>query len=340
LAEPLFYIAVGITFGFAFVNGFHDGGSVIATIICSRSMRPRRALLFAAVAEFVGALLFGTAVAHTISSNILRPEMMEQLGPARIYLTVIGGVAGAIVWLVSIWFIGLPSSGSHALIGGLAGAGLVALGTDGMVIDRLMKTVVAPLLLTPVAGMLVGFLVFSAIKGLFARAHRGVGQVFKVLQKPALIFLAASHGSNDAQKSMGVIALLLAASASQLHGELPVPQWAIIGCATAIPVGLMAGGRRIMKTVGLGIYRMEPVHSFASQFAAMSVILTASLAGGPVSTTQVVGASVMGVGAARRLSGVRWTTAGHIAYAWLLVLPVSAALGAFACWFLNWLFGA
>jgi PiT family inorganic phosphate transporter len=334
-SDPLLCTAVGVTLCFAFVNGFHDGGNVIATIICSRSMRPVRALALATVAEFVGPLVLGTAVARTMAESILKPDLLEQLSPARMHLMIICGVGGAVFWKLPTWFVGLPSSGSHALIGGLVGAGVVAMGRNGVEVEKVIRGVVLPLLATPLIGLILGFIVFAAIRSIFERANRGVGQFFAALQKPTMFFLAASHGSNDAQKSMGVIAMILAAGSGEMHGELPLPTWAVLSCAAALAVGLSVGGWRIVKSVGYGICRMEPVHSFASQFTAASVILTASLVGGPVSTTQVVASSVMGVGASRRLSSVRWSAAGHIAYAWLLTVPVSAGLGAGAFWCLS-----
>jgi inorganic phosphate transporter, PiT family len=335
LNELLFQLSIGITLCFAFVNGFHDGGNVIATIICSRSMHPARALLLAAVAEFVGPLLLGVAVARTMATNIMRPEMLEQLPAATVYLMIISGVSGAIAWKLPTWFLGLPSSGSHALIGGLVGAGLPAAGTSLVDMEKVVRGVVLPLLVSPLIGFIVGFTIFSFIRALFGRAHRGIGNLFALLQRPTMFFLAASHGSNDAQKSMGVIALILAAGGGNLHGDMYLPQWAVIACAAALAAGLAVGGWRIVKTVGLGICRMEPVHSFASQLTATSVVLVASLVGGPVSTAQVVASSVMGVGASRRLSGVRWSAAAQIAYAWLLTFPVSAALGAVVFWCLR-----
>jgi inorganic phosphate transporter, PiT family len=333
--DPLLCTAVGVTLCFAFVNGFHDGGNVIATIICSRSMPPHRALALAVVAEFVGPLILGTAVARTISESILKPDLLEQLSPAQMHLMIICGVAGAILWKLPTWFFGLPSSGSHALVGGLIGAGVAAIGRDGVEVEKVIRGVVLPLVATPLIGLIGGFLVFGAIRSMFERAHRGVGELFAAMQKPTMSFLAASHGSNDAQKAMGVISMILAAGGGEMHGELPLPTWAVLSCAAALALGLSVGGWRIVKRVGYGICKMEPVHSFASQFTAASVILTASLVGGPVSTTQVVASSVMGVGASRRLSGVRWTAASQIAYAWLLTVPVSAGLGAAGFWCLS-----
>lgn len=333
--ETLLYAAIGITLFFAFVNGLHDGGNVVATIVCSRSMNPARALMLASAAEFAGPLVLGTAVATTISADVLNLELLEGMSRAGVYLLIISGVGGAIAWKVPTWFTGLPSSGSHALIGGLVGAGLVAMGRDGVALDKVVRGVVVPLLCSPVVGALLGWFVFWLIRVSLGRAHRSIGHLFEVLQKPTMVFLAASHGSNDAQKAMGVIALVLAAGTGEMHGAAVVPRWVVIACALALAAGLSAGWWRIAKTVGYGICRMEPVHSFASQLTAASVVLTASLLGGPVSTTQVVSSSVMGVGSARRLTAVRWSAAATIAYAWLLVVPASAGLGAGLYWCLR-----
>jgi PiT family inorganic phosphate transporter len=333
LYEHLLYTAVGITLVFAFVNGF-DGGSVIATLICSRVMRPRRALFWATLAEFLGPLALGTAVAHTMASSILKPKLVEQLPPESLHLMVIAAVGAAITWCLLTWLLRLPSSSSHALIGGILGAGLIFVGTSAVPMNKFLMRVVAPLFLSPVIGLIVGFLVFTIIKGTFGRYHRRVGRLFVPIQKPCMFFLAASHGANDAQKSMGVIALALAAGYPHHLGN-DVPEWVVVGCAAAIAMGLSLGGWRIVKTVGYGICRVEPVHSFASQFSTASVVLLASILGGPVSTAQVASSSVMGVGAARRLSGVKWSAALNIVYAWFLTIPISAALGAGCCYCLK-----
>lgn len=327
----LFYASIGLTLIFAFVNGF-DGGSVIATLVCSRAMNPRRALVLAALAECVGPLLLGTAVARTMSGSILKPGMVEQLQANDAYFMVIAAVGGAIVWSMMTWLLKLPSSSSHALIGGLIGAGLIFMGSSAIELSDLIKKVALPLFVSPFIGFIVGFMIFSIIRGLFSRAHRSVGHLFVMLQKPCMLFLAATHGANDAQKSMGIIALVLAAGCSDPHPDYFIPQWVTISCAVAIASGLFIGGWRIAKTVGFGICRMEPVHSFASQVGTTSVVLVASLAGGPVSTAQVMSSSVMGVGTARRLSVVRWAAASNIGYAWLLTIPVSAMISAGICW--------
>ncbi len=308
---------------------------MIATLVCSRSMRPHRALALAAAGEFLGPLILGTAVARTIATSILKPDMLEQLSSASLDLMVISAVGGAIAWKLPTWYLGLPSSGSHALIGGLVGAGIVGMGSESVSLEKVVFAVVIPLLVSPVVGIVVGFVIFGFIKVMCGRSHRRIGRLFESLRKPTVFFLAASHGSNDAQKSMGVIAIILASRMGEMHGELPLPMWVIVSCAAALALGLTVGGWRIVKTVGYRICRMEPVHSFASQFTSTLVILGASIIGGPVSTTQVVASSVMGVGASRRLSVVRWSAAAHIAYAWFLTFPVCAGISAGTLWCLK-----
>jgi inorganic phosphate transporter, PiT family len=332
LNEVLLYISVSITLVFAVVNGIHDGGNVVATIICSRSMPPKKALALATLAEFVGAAALGTAVAQTMAHSILKPDMLTQLSSTSTYVLVIGAVCGAIVWDLITWYLGLPSSSSHALIGGLIGAGVMSMGINSVATEAVLRSVALPLLISPLIGFVVGFLILSAIVSLFHGAPRSVGRVFTSLQKPSMLFLAASHGSNDAQKSMGIIMLVLAAGSDKIGGDAQVAQWVMLSCAAAVALGLSTGGFRIIKTVGYGIWRMEPVHSFGSQLAAALVILVASVTGGPVSSSQVVASSVMGVGSAHRVSAVRWSAAQSIAYAWLLTIPVSAIIGAGLCW--------
>jgi PiT family inorganic phosphate transporter len=335
VTELLLYISIGMTIIYAFVNGFHDGANVVATIICSKSMHPVRALALATVSEFAGAVMLGTAVAQTMAGGILKTDVLGLLRVEHVYSIAIGAVSAAIVWNFVTWFLGLPSSSSHALIGGLVGAGWMAMGLDGIATETVLWNVLLPLLLTPLVGIVVGFFLFAAIRRLFSGVHRAVGHLFAALQKPSMIFLAASHGSNDAQKSMGIIALVLFVGVYRMGESMPIPQWVVISCAGALALGLSVGGWRIVKTVGYGICRLEPVHSFASQITATSVILGSSLLGWPVSTAQVVASSVMGVGASRRISGVRWAAAANIAYAWFLTVPVAGCIGAFVFWCLG-----
>ncbi|RJO73282.1 MAG: anion permease [Myxococcales bacterium] len=336
MTDILFYTAIGITLLFAFINGFHDGCNVIATVISSRSMRPRRALFWAALAEGFGPLVFGTAVAGTIAGKVIDAGLLGNLPASAIHELLIAAAGGAIAWNLVTWIVGLPSSSSHALVGGLVGAGVVALGPHGIQAEQLLIFVVLPLFVSPLVGLLAGAVVFALIRALFAGAHSSIGHLFVALQKPGMLALAASHGSNDAQKSMGLIALALAAQ----HGafdELQYPLWVTAACAASIAFGLSVGGWSIIRTVGYGIFRMQPVHSFASQAAAASVIVAASLTGGPVSTSQVVASSVLGVGASRRLSGVHWLVVKNIALAWLLTIPVAALVGAGSFALLHWL---
>ncbi len=335
MGDQLLNITIGLTFCFAFVNGFHDGGNVVATIIASRSMRPVSALLLASSAEFAGPLLLGTAVAQTMAGSILDPTILELAPADKVYAVIICAVTSAIAWKIPSWYLGLPSSASHALLGGLVGAGVVCMGASCVVPDRLIRGVILPLVLSPLAGLVLGFMVFSIIRVVFGRAQRGIGHLFAALQGPTMFMLAAGHGSNDAQKSMGVVAIALAAGTGEMHGDLHLPVWVMWGCAAALAVGLTLGGLRLVRTVGFGISRLEPVHSFASQFTALSVILTTSLLGGPLSTSQIVASSVMGVGASRRLSGVRWSSASSIALAWFLTVPVCALISAGLYWVLG-----
>lgn len=333
--SELSIIAIVMTLLFAFVNGLHDGGNILAGIVASGTIRPRRTIVLAAVAEFAGAVLLGTAVAHTIAERILTEELLSSMSFPLTCVLIISAVAGGIAWKIPSWLLGFPSSGSHALMGGLVGSGLVAAGMDGIAVRGVLMSVVIPLLVSPLLGFLVGMATYSCIKGLCGGAHRSIGRFFGLMQFPCMVALAAGHGSNDAQKSMGVIAIVLAAPLGGLSGESHIPIWVVIGCSGALALGVVSGGLRIIKKVGRDIWRMQPVHAFASQLAALTVILPASLLGGPVSSTQVVGASVMGVGASHRLSSVRWTVAVNVAYAWLLAFPASALLAALAFYCLR-----
>jgi len=301
-------------------------------------MNPWRALFYAAAAEFIGPLLLGTAVARTMSSCVLKPDMVEAIDPHLLNILVSSAMVGAMTWKLPTWYFGLPSSGSHALIGGLVGSGIVGMGVQSIVIDKVVSSVLLPLLISPILGIFLGYFIFSLIRTIFMNAHRRSGLFFAILQRPVMVTLAAAHGSNDAQKSMGVIAILLSARIHEVQNGLILPQWVVYSCAAAIALGLLAGGWRIVKTVGFGISKMEPVHSFAAQLSSAIIILGASVSGGPVSTTQVVGSSVLGVGASRRASGVRWSSAANIAYAWVFTFPASMLVGAFFCRLLTWLF--
>ena len=327
MEHDLLYVSVGITLCFAFVNGFHDGGNVIATIVGSRAMHPYRALLLATAAEFIGPLVIGTSVAGSIF-GIFKPAEMSKVSAGVISLMVISASLGAILWKLPSWFLGLPSSSSHAILSGLAGAALVAMGREGIDLDKMLKGVALPLVLSPIVGVVLGYLCFGIVRSMAAHADRSIGHFFVAVQKPLMAVLAASQGSNDAQKSMGLIALVLLAHGGSGQTPEHLPFGVMAACAAALAAGVAAGGLRIVKAVGYDLYRMQPVHSFVSLLTSTSVVAGASFLGGPVSTTQVVGASVVGVGASRRLSGVRWASARNIGYAWFVTVPVCAALSA------------
>jgi PiT family inorganic phosphate transporter len=325
----MFPVLLALALFFDFLNGFHDSSNIVATVITSGSMRPRLALLVAAVCHFIGPFLFGVAVATTVGEGLLRDEVIS---PA----VVIAGLFSAVVWNLVTWYLGLPSSSSHALIGGLLGAALLSGGLEVVRFDGLTKILLA-LLISPLAGFLAGFLVMRLTLFASQKAHPRVNDVFRRLQALTLIVLALSHGTNDAQKTMGVIAMGLVAGGYLDHFVVPV--WVIAASAGSIALGTSLGGWRLIRTLGAKIFRVRPVHGFASQVAGASVILGAALMGGPVSTTQVMSSTIMGVGAAERLNKVRWMVLRDLVVAWVLTIPLTALLAAGAYSMIRLAFG-
>lgn len=322
--DLIFTITVVLAFLFAFVNGFHDGCNVIATVVSSRSLSPEKSLFIACIAEFVGAIFLGTAVAVTIGKGIISSEILFKNGKYISYLFLFSALIGAIIWNIITWIIGLPSSSSHALIGGIVGAGCMAFGYKTIGWHALLWKVGIPLFITPIIGLVIGHIFMEININIFKNAHPRVNNFFKKFQVFSMTFLAASHGMNDSQKTMGVITMLLLISGK--ISEFKVPLWVILTSAACISLGLSTGGWKIVKTVGTRIYRVKPIHSFTSQTAAGFVIYVAGLLGGPVSTTQIVSSSIMGVGSAHRLNAVRWTVSGDILLAWLLTIPASSII--------------
>ncbi|MGD8474374.1 MAG: inorganic phosphate transporter [Anaerolineae bacterium] len=314
----LLIVIIAIALIFDFLNGFHDASNIVATMISSRAMSPRNALLMTAIAEFAGPFLFGVAVATTIGSEIMDPAAVTSA-------VIIAALIGAIFWNLFTWYFGWPSSTSHALIGGLVGAVVVSSGLETIRVDGLLKILIA-LFLSPVLGFVLGYLLLKLIYFLARGATPRVNSVFKRAQWGTSLALALSHGTNDAQKTMGVIALAMVTTgyAEQFY----VPWWVIALSASAIALGTASGGWRLIETLGGKFYKIRPVHAFGSQLTSATVILGAALLGGPVSTTQVVSSSIMGAGSADRVSKVRWTVARDIAVAWLLTIPVSALVAA------------
>lgn len=318
--DPLLIVLIVLALLFDFSNGVQDSSNIVATIISSRSLPPRLALALTATAEFCGPFLFGVAVAKTIGSEILPTDLMT-------LPILLAALIGAIVWNFFSWYLGIPSSSSHALIGGLIGAGMIGLGIESIRLTGLYKVLIA-LFFSPVIGLIGGFLFTKLVFFLSRWSSIKINWFFKRAQVITGMGLALSHGANDAQKTMGIITLGLVASG--YLSSFQVPLWVIAASAFSIALGTATGSWRLIKTLGAKFYRIRPVHGFCTQAAAATVILGAALLGGPVSTTQVVSSTIMGVGAAERLNKVRWGVAGNILIAWLLTIPLSGAASALA----------
>ncbi len=326
MAQGITYSLIGIfalAVLFDYINGFHDTANAIATSVTTRALRPDYAIILSAVANFLGALT-GTAVAATIGSGIVTTPTGGQ-GQMIIAAALVGGIT----WNVLTWRLGLPSSSSHALIGGLLGATLAGIGGSAVHLGAVLEKVVLPLVGSPIIGMFGAFTVMVVLLNVFRRAdpHR-INERFRRLQLISASFMAFSHGSNDAQKTMGIMTAALVAA-----GLLPVfqvPVWIMVLAACAISLGTAAGGWRIIKTMGQRVVKLDPVHGFAAETAAATVIVVASHLGMPVSTTHVVSGAIMGSGASDRFSAVRWGIAGSIVWAWILTIPASAAVAALA----------
>jgi PiT family inorganic phosphate transporter len=318
--DLVLWIVVGTALAFDFTNGFHDTANAVATSISTRAMGPRTAVTMAALLNFVGAFL-SVAVAATIASGIVEAGVVTPQ-------IVFAGLIGAIAWNLATWYFGLPSSSSHALIGGVVGSTLAAVGTSGVQFEGLLDKVVIPALVAPVLALVTAGLGILIIYRIVGRQNPGaVSRGFRLGQIVSGGLLSLAHGTNDAQKTMGVIVLALVA-----NGNLPagsdIPTWVIVSSATAIALGTYVGGWRIIRTMGSRIIKMDPAQGFSTQGAGAAVILSASHVGFPLSTTHVISGAIMGAGAAKRLSAVRWGVAGNIVTAWVLTLPASAMVGA------------
>ena len=313
---------LGLAIAFDYINGFHDTANAIATSVSTRALTPGWAIAMSAVANFAGALT-GTAVASTVGSGLIRGTSAES------QTVIAAALVGAIIWNLLTWRLGIPSSSSHALIGGLLGAAFVAAGVGAWQVDGIVGKVLLPLVASPIIGFLGGLLLMAAIFNVFRRAHPArLNGVFRRLQVLSAAWMAFSHGSNDAQKTMGIMTLALVTAG--VIPEFVVPLWVIIVAATAISLGTAAGGWRIIKTMGSRVVKLDPVHGFAAETTAATVIFTASHFGMPVSTTHVISSAIMGVGSSDRFKTVRWGVARSIVTAWVLTLPASAIAAALA----------
>ncbi|HEY5138963.1 MAG TPA: inorganic phosphate transporter [Methylococcales bacterium] len=310
---------------FDFLNGIHDSSNIVATMIASKAFSPRVALGLTAVANFCGPFIFGVAVAETIGHEVVSAQTITEV-------VILAALVSAILWNLLTWYLGFPSSSSHALVGGLVGAVVMGAGWQAILVPGLLKILIT-LMISPIIGFLTGYLILKGITLVCWNASPRVNNIFKKGQIFTAMTLALSHGTNDAQKTMGIITLALLTGG--LIDVFKVPLWVILVCAAMIALGTAVGGWKLIRTLGGKFFRIMPIDGFASQLASAIVILGASLFGGPVSTTQVVSTSIMGVGAAERLNKVRWGVAQEIITAWFLTIPATALVAAGMYWVLS-----
>jgi PiT family inorganic phosphate transporter len=317
--DVVLWIVVGTALAFDFTNGFHDTANAVATSISTRAMPPKVAVTLAATLNFVGAFL-SLQVAATIATGIVQADVIT---PSIVF----AGLIGAIAWNLATWYFGLPASSSHALIGGVVGSAFVAEGPKAVQGAGIVEKVIVPALVAPVLALGVTALAISLAYRIVGRRHPGpVTRGFRLGQIVTGGLFSLSHGTNDAQKTMGIVFLALVANGN-LSPSADVPTWVVLSAATAIALGTYVGGWRIIRTMGSRIIKMDPAQGFAAQGTGAAVILSASHVGFPLSTTHVMSGAIMGAGAAKRLSAVRWGVAGNIVVAWVLTLPAAAAVG-------------
>ena len=302
---------------FDFLNGFHDAANSIATVVGTRVLRPLQAVAMAAVANFAGPFLFGVAVATTIGKGIIDPNFVT------LYI-IIGALAGAIIWDIITWLLGLPTSSSHALIGGIIGAGIAGAGTQSIIFGGLQK-VVTGIVVSPVVGLVVAFLLATSLITIFAKRRPAtVNSVFGRLQIVSSIYFSLTHGANDGQKTMGVIALILLTQG--VITKFEVPYYVIIMAALAISLGTFFGGWRIVKTMAVRITQLKPYQGFAAETGGATILAILAWLGIPASTTHAISGAIMGAGAVKRVSAVRWGIGRRIVWAWIITIPASAAV--------------
>ena len=323
-------LIVVVALVFDFINGFHDAANSIATVVSTRVLTPLQAVVWAAFFNFVAAFGFGVSVARTVGKGVVDTNVVDQW-------VILAGLLGAITWDLITWHWGLPTSSSHALIGGFAGAAVSKAGLDALIASGLVKIGVF-MVLAPVIGFIVGLALMLATLWIFRTSIPGrVDHLFRRLQLVSAAAYSLGHGTNDAQKTMGIIAVLLFTS-GHLGPEFHVPFWVVLAAHAAIGLGTLSGGWRVVKTMGMRITKLRPVGGFCAETSGALVLIGTAVGGIPVSTTQTIAGSIMGVGALQRLSAVRWGVAGNILWAWIFTIPASGAVAA-ACWFLIKLAG-
>ena len=328
LALPLLVGLIAVALFFDFLNGLHDAANSIATIVSTRVLRPQYAVLWAAFFNFIAFLFFGLHVAETLGTGIIDPHIVT---PQVIFAALMG----AIVWNIVTWVFGIPSSSSHALVGGLVGAGLAKIGMSAIVWSGLLKTAGA-IVMSPLLGFVLALFLVLCVTWIFIRQSPfAVDSTFRVLQFVSASLYSLGHGGNDAQKTMGIIAVLLY-SQGHTGAEFHVPLWVVLSCQSAMALGTLFGGWRIVHTMGSKITRLNPMQGFCAETGGALTLFAATWLGIPVSTSHTITGAIIGVGAARRVSAVRWGLAGNIVIAWVITLPAAAVISAFAYWMTNW----
>jgi PiT family inorganic phosphate transporter len=320
LGLPMLIALIAVALVFDFLNGLHDAANSIATVVSTRVLRPHYAVAWAAFFNFIAFLVFGLHVAQTIGTGIVAAEVID-------VAVIFGALMGAISWNLLTWWLGIPSSSSHALIGGLAGAGMMKAGTAAIVWSGLGITGAA-IVLSPLLGFCLALVLVLAVSWTFVRATPlAVDNTFRTLQLVSAALYSLGHGGNDAQKTMGIIAVLLY-SQGALGGEFHVPLWVVLSCQAAMALGTLFGGWRIVHTMGSRITRLHPVQGFCAEAGGAATLFLATYFGIPVSTTHTITGAIVGVGAARKVAAVRWNVAGDVVIAWILTMPAAALIGA------------
>jgi PiT family inorganic phosphate transporter len=321
----LVWSIIGLALAFDYINGFHDAANSIATVVSTRVLTPRAAVAWAAFFNFVAFLFFGLHVAKTIGKGTVDPQYVT-------LAVVTAGLLGAIVWDLLTWWWGLPSSSSHALVGGLAGAALVHAGPKALVVGGLVKITIF-IFVAPILGLVMGFLIMVATYWTFRRSPANrVGKLFRRLQLLSAAAYSLGHGGNDAQKTMGIIFVVLIAAGRLPESQTEPPMWVVLACHLAMGLGTLMGGWRIVKTMGQKICKLQPVNGFAAETAGALTLYGATALGIPVSTTHTITGSIIGVGATRGIHAVKWGVATRVVWAWVLTIPASAAVGAGTWW--------
>ena len=318
-------LLVAMALVFDFMNGFHDAANSIATVVSTGVLKPGQAVVFAASFNFIALFVFHLSVAATVGKGIVQPGVVDTH-------VVFGALTGAICWNLITWYYGIPSSSSHALIGGIVGAVMAKSGAHSLIAEGILKTV-AFIIISPVLGFVLGSLMLVAVSWIFRRATPSrVDRWFRRLQLVSASAYSLGHGGNDAQKTIGIIWMLLIATGYSAAGDAAPPTWAIVGCYVAIAAGTMFGGWRIVKTMGQKITKLKPVGGFCAETGGALTLFLATWLGVPVSTTHTITGAIVGVGSTRRASAVRWGVAGNIIWAWILTIPASAFVAAISYW--------